>query len=47
MFSIPSWKGRPKRVTGPSGYCIRKFAAMVSRFIYTYQIFIIMREKTH
>jgi hypothetical protein len=33
MFPILSWQGRPKGVTGPSGYCVRKFAAMATRFV--------------
>jgi len=32
MFPIISWKERPKGVSGPSGYRVRKFAGMASRF---------------
>jgi hypothetical protein len=33
MFTILSWKGRSKGVTGPSGYCVRNVAAMAARFV--------------
>lgn len=33
IFPILSWTGRPKRVTGPSGYFVRRVFAMASRFV--------------